>query len=84
MIPNDDYYSEKEMALFVAAIPAEYDELFNSDSGLELTITGILRIKEDAASSYFSEGFIYTTALTDYLVEDAQLLKLRRHRNIQM
>jgi putative ABC transport system permease protein len=72
VIPNNDYYTKNENDVFVAANPAEYDDLFKSNSGLELMITGILRIKEDAASSYFSEGFIYITELTNYLVLDAQ------------
>ncbi len=37
-----------------------------------MTITGILRIKSGAASSYLSEGIVYTPALTDYIVKNAQ------------
>lgn len=72
VIPNNDYYTENENGIFVAAAPADYKNLYTSNNGLELTITGILRIKEDAGSSYFSEGFVYTTALTDYIMEDAK------------
>lgn len=72
VIPNNDFYTETEDGIFIPANPAEYIDLYNSNSGMELTITGILRIKEDAASSYFSEGIIYTTALTNHIIEDAQ------------
>lgn len=71
VVPNDDYYS-KEGDIFITANPSEYDALYESNNGIELTITGILRIKEDAASSYLSQGIAYTPALTDYVVENAQ------------
>jgi putative ABC transport system permease protein len=72
VIPNNDFYTKNENGTFTAAAPGDYEKLYDGGSGLELTVTGILRIKEDAASSYFSEGFIYTTALTDYIAEDAK------------
>ena len=72
VIPNNDFYTKNQNGTFTAAAPGTYEELYNRDSGLDLTITGIFRIKENAASSYFSEGFIYTTALTDYIVKDAK------------
>lgn len=71
VIDNNDFYT-KSGDLFTATQPAEYQTLYDSENGIELTIVGILRIKEDVASSYFSEGFIYTTALTDYVVETAE------------
>lgn len=72
VIANNDFYTEDEHGVFVPAKTSEYSDLYNSESGIELTITGILRIKEDAGSGYFSEGLIYTTALTDHIVDDAQ------------
>ncbi|AVF26674.1 putative ABC transporter permease YknZ [Paenibacillus larvae subsp. larvae] len=39
--------------------------------GLDLTITGILRVKDGAPSNFLSEGIVYPTALTDYIVDNA-------------
>lgn len=72
VIPNNDYYTQDENGFFSAANPTGYRDLYNSDRGMELTITGVIRVKEDAPTSYFSEGFIYPSALTDYIVADAQ------------
>ena len=77
VIDNDDYYT-KNGDLFEAARPAEYLSLYEGSGGVELTIVGILRIKEDAASSYFSQGFVYTTALTAYVVDSAKNSEIAR------
>lgn len=71
IIPNDNFYT-KQGNIYVAANPADYKTLYEANQGVPLTITGILRIKEDAATSYLNEGIAYTTALTDYVVADAQ------------
>lgn len=71
VIPNDSFYTKKG-DLYAAAAPADYNSLYESDKAIPLTITGILRIKKDAATSYLNEGIAYTTALTDYVVADAQ------------
>ena len=54
------------------AAPSEYNELYDSYVGEELTVVGILRPKEDAATSYLSPGIAYTTALTAFVLEDAK------------
>ncbi|GHU40217.1 sulfate ABC transporter ATP-binding protein [Clostridia bacterium] len=74
VIPNDVYYTQTADGLFAPAMVSEYNGLYDNGDGVELTITGILRIKENSASmvSYLSPGLIYTTALTDYIVTNAQ------------
>lgn len=74
VISNDAYYTKTESGLFAPTAVSEYDELYDNGEGIELTITGILRIKENSSSltGYLSTGFVYTTALTDYLVDNAQ------------
>jgi len=74
VIPNDIYYTKTEDGLFAPASVSEYSDLYNNGDGVELTITGILRIKENTASltDYLSPGLVYTTALTDYIVDNAQ------------
>ncbi|WP_138755376.1 ATP-binding cassette domain-containing protein [Paenibacillus sinopodophylli] len=73
VVPNDNFYTQSENGLFTPANAESYDELFEIADGLELTITGILRIKEESISSggYLSEGLVYTPELTDYIVQNA-------------
>ncbi len=72
VIPNNDFYSINGSSIFIPASTTEYEALYDSDSGFNLTITGILRLKDGAASSYLSPGIVYTTALTEYIVNNAQ------------
>jgi putative ABC transport system permease protein len=74
VIPNDDYYTQTENGLFIPAPVSEYSALYDNGDGVELTITGILRIKENSSSltGYLSSGLVYTTALTDFIVGNAQ------------
>lgn len=68
---NNDYYKEAN-GLYLPAEASDFKTLYQNKNGVKLTIVGILRIKKDAASSYFSEGFVYTTALTDMVVKNAK------------
>lgn len=72
VIPNNDFYTEDEDGIFVPANAVEYGELYDNTNGVKLVITGILRLKEGAASSYLSPGIVYTSDLTEYFVEDAK------------
>lgn len=71
VVDNDSFY-QKKGELFTAAGAADYATLFADENGTLLTIVGVLRIKEEAASEYFSQGFVYTHLLTDYFVENAK------------
>jgi putative ABC transport system permease protein len=72
VIPNNDYYTKDASGNFIPANSTEFNNLYNSKDGLSLTITGVLRLKNGAANSYLSPGIVYTTALTDYIVDNAQ------------
>lgn len=71
VIPNNDFYN-KSNGIYAAISANQYDLVYETSDGVELIVTGILRIKEGASSSFLSEGIVYTTALTDYIVEDAK------------
>lgn len=72
VVPNNDYYTKDSSGSFIPANSTDYNKLYDSKNGVALTITGVLRLKDGAASSYLSPGIIYTTALTDYIVDNAQ------------
>lgn len=71
VVPNNDYYT-KNGDLFTVAVPQDYEKLYDKDTGTKLTITGILRPKEDVSSSYMLPGIAYTTSLIDTVVEEEQ------------
>ncbi len=68
VIPNDTFY-QSIGPVFVPG--TDYEAMANSDTRLEVSIVGILRVKEDASSSLLSTGVGYTTLLTDYLLEQS-------------
>ncbi|MHA7962503.1 ABC transporter ATP-binding protein/permease [Paenibacillus sp. CAU 1782] len=74
VVPNNSYYTETGNGLFIPSAADSYEALFGADEGIELTIAGILRIKESGTttSGYLSEGLAYTPALTEYVLEQAQ------------
>jgi len=71
-IPNNDFYTKDASGNFVSATSSQYEGLYNGNEGISLTISGVLRLKDGAASSYLSPGLVYTTALTDYIVANAK------------
>lgn len=70
VVSNNDFYVE-EGPIYREVAPTRFEEIYQSDTGKTLTITGILRLKEGEESGIFDEGFIYTRALTDFLLADA-------------
>ncbi|PXW91081.1 putative ABC transport system permease protein [Streptohalobacillus salinus] len=72
VIPNDTFYTEDESGLFMQAAPNQYEAVYNEAASRGLTVTGVLRIKEDASTSYFSQGFVYPSDLTESILTDAQ------------
>ena len=71
-IPNNDFYTKDANGNFVVATSSQFQGLYDSNDAISLTITGVLRLKDGAASSYLSPGIVYTTALTNYIVDNAQ------------
>lgn len=71
VIPNNNFYTKNENGVYSSALPSQYQELYDSEGAEELTITGILRIKEDAGTSYLSTGIAYKKELTEFIINDA-------------
>ena len=72
VILNDDYYTQTADGLFEPASVAQYQALWESGNGIELTVVGILRRNETTSAQVRHTGFVYTTALTDYVLEHAR------------
>lgn len=71
VIPNNEYYVQSS-DLYTATAPADFEKLYDGKIGIDLTIVGILRLKEEASSSYLSPGIAHTTALADAVILEEQ------------
>ncbi len=72
VILNNDYYSKTASGNFVAPTTEQYDKLYNSENGVELVITGILRLKKGSPAGYIESGIVYTKDLSDYVLENSK------------
>lgn len=68
VIPNNVYYTET-MGLYLPS--TDYETTYNNEDAVTLTVTGILRINEDATSEILSSGIGYLPGLTDFMLNDA-------------
>ena len=68
---NDDFYVklEKNGKVFYNAISSESEYKDAYDKGVSLKIVSIIRQNQDASNTWISTGIGYTTALTDYVIE---------------
>ena len=69
VVQNNDYYTELG-SVFVPS--TDYESMYVSSNSVTLTVTGILRVKEEASSELLNEGIGYTTALTDEILRAAK------------
>lgn len=69
MVPACDHYIENEDGTFsnISESTLEADKLL--ENATELTITGVIRPKSDAANATISTAIGYTSLLTDYVIE---------------
>jgi putative ABC transport system permease protein len=68
VVPNDLYYREDGNQFIVNS---DYEAMYLSDDSIEISISGIIRIKEDATGETLSPGIGYTSSLTDEMLNDA-------------
>ncbi|MDD4194088.1 MAG: ATP-binding cassette domain-containing protein [Acholeplasmataceae bacterium] len=69
VVQNNDFYQ----SLGSTYVPSsDYETMYVSNDSITITITGILRVKEDASSELLNVGIGYTTMLTDELLRLAK------------
>lgn len=70
VVQNNDFYQQ----IGSIYVPSnDYESMYLSNNSITLSITGILRVKEDASSELLDEGIGYLTTLTDELLRLAKL-----------
>ena len=67
LIPNNDFYLETEFGNFMPNMDLE--SIYEADSAIILTISGIFRGREDVAIQLTNPGIIFSDALTSSIIE---------------
>ena len=70
LVMNDDYYEQGADGKFSAR--TDLEQMYGAEDCLEVKVVGILRQKQSASSALLSSGLAYTSALTDYVLENAK------------
>ncbi|MGE4320042.1 MAG: ATP-binding cassette domain-containing protein [Acholeplasmataceae bacterium] len=69
VIPNNEYYGSLGGIYYEKT---DYETMYQSSEAVTLTVTGILRVNQDATSDLLDSGIAYTNDLTTYVLNDAQ------------
>lgn len=72
IIPNDAFYTYSDGVYKPASTAQELETLYNADGATTLKIVGILRAKNDDATSWLSSGIVYSSELTEFVMNDAK------------
>lgn len=70
LISNNDYYEKTQFNTFMPS--SDYEKMYNSDDSVTLTLSGVVRIKEEAGISLIGEGIAYSDDLTELVIERAK------------
>lgn len=71
LVDNDDYYVKSNITNLYAP-NTDKDALFNSPNTTALSVTGIIRVNPEAASSFLqTRGIYYLPDLADFVLENA-------------
>lgn len=69
VIFNDGWYTQNADGWYIPANTANYKEAYENENGITVKIISVLRINEDATSSWLSNGIAYSSELTKAALE---------------
>lgn len=67
-IHNDDYYEETEYGTFIPA--TDYENMYHSENGFNIRISGIIRQKEDTTMAIISPGIAFSDDLAQIVIDE--------------
>lgn len=70
LISNNDYYEKTQFNTYMPS--NDYEKMYNSNDSITLTLSGVVRIKEDVGISMIGEGIAYSDDLTELVIEKAK------------
>lgn len=68
LFPNNVYYNEVG-GIYVPT--ADLSTIYDDSDAITLTVSGIIRVDEDASTNLIDSGFAYSKELTTYMLNDA-------------
>ena len=71
LVLNNNFYSYSDGIYKAPTTTTEYENLYKNSNAITLKIVGVLRLKNDDATEWLSEGIVYSSALTDFVRNDA-------------
>lgn len=72
LIPNNTYYTYSGGVYKAPTTVTEYETLYNDSNAITLKIVGVLRLKNDDATEWLSEGIVYSSELSEFVRNDAK------------
>ncbi|MFC9541603.1 ATP-binding cassette domain-containing protein [Lysinibacillus sp. NPDC056959] len=72
LLSNDQYYVKNGDTFRVNGNPSDLSTLYNDKNSQTLNISGVIRIKEDAQVKALSTGLLYSDALNEHFIAEAQ------------
>lgn len=85
LIPNNVYYQKTEAGVYIPG--TDYDEMYKSEDNITLTISGIVRVKEDTNLGMLAAGIAYSDTLTDKVIDinkDSDIVKAQSDSNVNI
>ena len=70
VVDNNDYYVTTQYGTFLPG--TDYEAMYNSASGFDIKISGIVRAKQGTSMSMLAAGIAYSDALTKRIIEAGQ------------
>lgn len=82
LVANDDYYEKTQIGSYMPG--TDYESMYNSSKSTTLTITGIVRLKEDASIGLLGNGIAYSDKLVQSIIDrekNSDIVKAQRRSN---
>lgn len=85
IVSNNDYYTQTEYGNFIPS--SDFEAMYNSKEGIDVKITGIVRVKEGVSMSMLATGIAYSDTLTEMVVDmakDSDIVKAQKEQDINV
>lgn len=69
LVTNNDYYMKTEFGTFLPS--DDYEGMYNSEDSITLTITGIVREKEETSMGLLGGGIVYSDNLVQKVIDSS-------------
>lgn len=85
IVSNNDYYTQTEYGNFIPS--SDFEAMYHSKDGINVKITGIVRVKEGVTMSMLATGIAYSDTLTEMVVDmakDSDIVKAQKEQDINV